>query len=369
MDIGLIMPSLDNGGVQKVIVNLSNGFARNGLKVNMIIGNAEGKTLHRIDERIKIYDFKKKARGDFKMLLSINKLRKYIKNNKNSIMIAAPGFSTAALIIANLTVRNKCKTILMVDNKLSLLKKKKLYHKISYYVYKLLYRFADCIVAAHDNARDDIINNINIEKEKVIRIYHPLVEKDLIEIRYHHPNINFYNDSNYIILSVGRLVKEKDFNNLIRAFKLLDIKNKKLIIVGEGEERETLEQLINELGLTEDVILYGYDNNPYRFMQNASLFVSSSKEEAFGNAIVEALSCKLKVVATDCDSGGPREILKDGNYGILCKPKDEIELKKAIEEAKRKEFDKEELKLRGLQFSTDNSIREYLKVIRRMINE
>ncbi len=368
MDVGLIMPSLENGGVQKVIVNLSNGFARNGLKVNMIVGNAEC-NMHFIDERIKIYDFKKKARGDYKMLLSINKLRSFIKNNKNSIMIAAPGFATAALIIANLTVKNKCKTILMVDNKLSLLKKKKLYHKVSYYIYKLLYRFADCIVAAHDNARDDIIKNIKISKEKVIKIYHPLVDKDLVEIKYHHPDKSFYNDNNYIILAVGRLVKEKNFSNLIKAFKLLNIKNKKLVIVGEGSERNTLEQLIKELELSDDVILYGYNNNPYRFMQNANLFVSSSKEEAFGNTIVEALSCKLKVVATDCDSGGPKEILNNGEYGILCKREDEIELKNAIEEAFKRDFDKEVLKQRGLQFSTDNSINEYFKIIRRMINE
>ena len=91
---------------------------------------------------------------------------------------------------------------------------------------------------------------------------------------------------------------------------------KRLMILGEGEERSTLEALVNGMGLDDDVALPGFVDNPYSYMRSAALFVLSSRWEGFGNVLAEAMACGTPVVSTDCPSG-PAEILENGRWGSL----------------------------------------------------
>ena len=86
--------------------------------------------------------------------------------------------------------------------------------------------------------------------------------------------------------------------------------------MGEGEERATLQGLINELELNDDVTLLGFKPNPIAYMKKATVFVLSSNWEGFGNVLVEAMACGTPVISTDCPSG-PSEILEDGKWGRL----------------------------------------------------
>ncbi len=119
------------------------------------------------------------------------------------------------------------------------------------------------------------------------------------------------------ILACSMLNKNKSLDILILSFNLIKNKVKEnLYIIGEGKERKNLENLIKKLNLEERVILLGIQKNPYIWMKNANLFVHSSKSEAFGMVLVEALVNKCIIVSTDCPTG-PREILEYGKYGIL----------------------------------------------------
>ena len=104
----------------------------------------------------------------------------------------------------------------------------------------------------------------------------------------------------------------------------------RLLILGEGKEREPLEELIQKLGLEKDVSLPGFVMNPYAYMARSSLFVLSSRWEGLPTVLIEALCCGTPVVSTDCPSG-PREILKDGQYGQLVPVGDVDALARAIE--------------------------------------
>ena len=114
-----------------------------------------------------------------------------------------------------------------------------------------------------------------------------------------------------IILSVGRLAPDKDFFTLLDAFRtvLRAECSYRLLILGEGKLRRVLEERVRSLGLEHHVSLPGWSDNPYAFMSRAALFVLSSRHEAFGNVLVEALACGCPAVATDCP--GPSEILGD----------------------------------------------------------
>ena len=135
----------------------------------------------------------------------------------------------------------------------------------------------------------------------------------------------------------------------------------KLVILGEGEQREYLDKMVLDLNLQDSVILKGFVTNPYKYMRSASVFVSSSKFEGFSLVIAEALAVGLPVVSTNCHSG-PSEILEDGRYGLLSPVADFKKLAMNIMEildANTVEKDKKERIQRAHDFSYQNIIPEF----------
>ena len=133
-----------------------------------------------------------------------------------------------------------------------------------------------------------------------------------------------------VVISVGRLAKQKNFPLLLKAFSLVvERVDACLIIVGEGSERAELEELINELGLKDRVDLPGYRENVHPYVARSDLFVLSSDFEGMPNALVEAIAVGVPVVSTDCLSG-PGEILQQGEGGLLVPVGDADALSDAI---------------------------------------
>jgi len=140
------------------------------------------------------------------------------------------------------------------------------------------------------------------------------------------------------LLSVGRLVHVKGFDLLIEAYAKSKAKDKlDLIILGEGELRSELQDLIDSKGLTEKVILKGSVDNPFAYYANAEFYVLSSRNEGFPNILIEALACSCPCIAFDCKTG-PNEIIVDGENGLLVAPENVPALTEAID---RVEKDKE----------------------------
>jgi glycosyltransferase involved in cell wall biosynthesis len=134
-----------------------------------------------------------------------------------------------------------------------------------------------------------------------------------------------------VLIAVGRLQIQKDYPTLLRAFAQVRQKRPvRLLILGEGKERPMLEELIKTLGVEEDVSLPGFVMNPFAYMARASLFVLSSRWEGLPTVLIEAMCCGTPVVSTDCPSG-PREILREGQYGQLVPVGEPTALARAIE--------------------------------------
>jgi glycosyltransferase involved in cell wall biosynthesis len=129
---------------------------------------------------------------------------------------------------------------------------------------------------------------------------------------------------------VGRLTWEKDFETYLRALaRVREHRPVRGIILGEGPQRPALQELSRTLGLDEDVRMPGFVTNPTAFMAHAAVFVMSSRTEGLPTVLIEALAAGAPVVSTDCPSG-PREVLRDGEFGTLVPVGDAEALASAI---------------------------------------
>ncbi len=145
------------------------------------------------------------------------------------------------------------------------------------------------------------------------------------------------------ILACSRLDKKsKDIPTLMKAFASSKVsEDKLLVVVGHGQQQEELEELIEKLNCKNKILLLGKKTNPYIWMKNCEYFVHSSKMEGFGMVLVEAMCFSKLVVASDC-SGGPREILRNGEAGILFETGNISELRKILDEIENNKIDIEE---------------------------
>ncbi len=171
----------------------------------------------------------------------------------------------------------------------------------------------------------------------------------------------FSDDGPPVILGVGRLVWEKDFSTLIDAFRHFRANRPyRLVILGDGPLRSTLEARIASFGLDDCVSLPGWVKNPFAFMARAALFVLSSRHEGLGNVLVEALACGCPAVSTDCP-GGPAEVL--GDPALLAPVGDAEALARVMRRALDEPANKAALRINAARFSVERSIDGYETLI------
>ena len=162
------------------------------------------------------------------------------------------------------------------------------------------------------------IINLNIVDEKKIKVlYDPIIEIEKIKSSCKQKNFNEHED---YYLAVGRLTKQKNFLFLCRAFNEFIIKNSsaKLLIAGDGEDKEKIQNYIKKNKLEKNIFLLGHVNNIYPLMLKAKLFILSSLWEDPGFVLIEAIFCRTQILTSDCRTG-PEELIKHNVNGFVYK--------------------------------------------------
>ncbi len=196
---------------------------------------------------------------------------------------------------------------------------------------RLLYPKASAIVAVSDGVADDLSQWLDLPRACITVLPNPIVEARMLGLAAQTPRHPWLvRPDAPVILAAGRLTPQKGFDTLLHAFALARRERRlRLLILGEGEQRASLQSLADTLGIAGDVALPGFDANPFASMRAASLFVLSSRYEGLPGTLIQAMACGTRVVATDCPSG-PREILEAGRWGRLVPVGDPAALAAAI---------------------------------------
>lgn len=196
-------------------------------------------------------------------------------------------------------------------------------------IFSFFCKYANGLIVASDGMKEECIRHLHAPARK-IKVVPNSVDTNDIRIKAEEDiNINIPQDA-FIISTSGRIEREKNLPFLLEAF--CEIRKKesvKLLVLGDGSERQNLERFSEGLGIAEHVIFAGYQKNPYKFIQRSDMFVHTCLFEGFGNAIIEAMACRVPVVALDCPYG-PASIITNGEDGLLVKMNDKDALIMAI---------------------------------------
>jgi len=360
VDVSLFVPSLRGGGAERAMVTLANGFAERGLKVDLVLARAEGSYLSEVSPDVRVVNLQSS-----RVSASLPGLVRYLRKVRPEAMLSALNHANVIAVIARMLAGTNVRLIVSEHSNLSMSSSRpqNWRSRLVPLLMRSMYHRAAGVVAVSRGVADDLAKTINFPRDQITVIYNPVVTPELIEkSRVSLEHLWLKEGKPPVILGVGRLTPAKDFVTLIRAFAQVRAQREcHLVILGEGELRAELEQLVTSLGIAESVQLPGFTENPFVWMNRVQLFVLSSRWEGLPTVLIEAMACGTAVVSTDCPSG-PDEILERGKWGKLVSVGDVEALAETIL-ANLKNTDTTASVKRAMSFNVENAVNEYLKIL------
>ncbi len=354
--ITLFIPNLGGGGAERVICNLANFIVLNkDLSAEILLMNADFPIKYYVHPSVTI-----KYLNCSRTLFSLPKLVFYLKNNRQNIFLSSLTHANIVSIVAGLIVGSLDKIFVSEHALFDLTLDASLKDRVIRFLVKVLYPKANKVIAVSDIVKERLIEISQISPDKILRIYNPLVLMQDEKKSFENPKHKVMGlGKASVIISAGRFCSEKDFITLLKAMKIvISTKNQaKLILLGDGPDRELIFNTVNLLGLSEHVEMPGFSSDIHSCLVGSDLFVLSSPRESFGNVLIEAMALNIPVISTDC--GGPREILENGLWGALVPIGDY----RAMADAIIKSLDSNNIlntKDRVKEFSISKQANEYL---------
>ena len=349
------------GGVERMIASLIRGFVALGQTVDLVLVRAEGPHLARIPPEARRVHL-----GANHGLTALPALARYLRQRRPAALLAAKDRAGRVAVLARALAGTDTRIVLRLGTNLStaMAGRSALERGLRYWPIRRLYPRLDGIIAVSQGVADDTAHIARIPAGTIQVIRNPVITPELLTqaaLPCTHPW--FQPGLPPVILGVGRLQRQKDFPTLIRAFAQVRRERPcRLVILGDGNGRTGLRELIDELRLTGEVDLPGFQANPYAFMARAALFVLSSAWEGSPNALTEALALGTPVVSTDCPSG-PSELLDGGRYGPLVPVGDAPALAAAMTATLDRHLPADTLKAAVSEYNQETSARRYLAAL------
>lgn len=321
-----ILPDLEAGGAERIITTIANHLPREKFEPKILLLRKEGAYLEILKDDVEVIDMNvQRIRNS--LLPILNEIRK----RKPEIVFCGFG-EVNAYISFFIKMFPKTKFIARETNVVS----KHVTRKDIRFFYKFYNNFHK-IICQSDDMQEDLADNFNIKKEKIVKINNP-VDFDFIDGKLTESTKpeSFKNGFKNIV-AIGNLSPRKGFDNLLKVFTYLKDEKILLHILGDGKEREQLHQMKNDFEL-ENVIFHGQQKNPYQFLKFADLFILSSRYEGFPNVLLEAGACGTYSLGNHCP-GGISEIIQPGINGEISEIANHAEFARKVVEVLSKNHD------------------------------
>ncbi len=356
--IAFLLRDAGEGGAERSSLRLANGLARKGADVTLLLLRSRGPLLNSIAPAVRTVDL----RGAF--------LRLLIELRACPVDFLLPVYTSMRALLAKRVLGGPFRVVLSQRNMFTM-DRGPVQTRLRFLRCRLLYPLASACVCISRGVADEMRALRLLPQGRIHVIYNPVVTEALLEqARAPVPHPWMAPGEPPVVLGAGRLGDQKDFATFVRAFALTarERPDLRLVILGEGRQRGTLERLIADLGLSGRALLPGYDPNPYAWMSRAAVFALTSRFEGFGNVVAEALACGCNVVATDCPSG-PAEILDDGRCGRLARVGDPEDVARALGEALSHPMPPHALRERAAFFSEERAAAAWLELLESLASD
>ena len=336
---GIFLPSLDHGGAERVMLNVAHGLANEpNTTVDLVLVSKSGAYLEQVQDTVNIVDL---AGG--RIATSPWPLYQYLRSSRPDAVVSALDPANLVLSVVSRLPGTSSRSVVtehcdfssaLANAKTSTRLTTRVLSAVLPRLIRGIYPLADDIVAVSQGVADDLADVTGLKRPTISVIGNPVITPEVRRKAAERPTHPWFSDGGApIVLGVGRLSYQKNFALLIDAVaKARSQRPVRLMILGEGEDRDALVQRADEAGLGDDFALPGFDPNPYAAMANAAVFALSSRFEGLPTVLIEALYCGTSVVSTNCPAG-PEEILRGGEFGRLVPVDEPDPLAHAILEA------------------------------------
>jgi glycosyltransferase involved in cell wall biosynthesis len=392
--IALILPALTAGGVERSTFSLAAGLLARGLAVDLVVYKPDGPMRAELPTSIRVVPLRAcsslMARlhalaadpvGIGVMLLPVLAVRRvpnayrylpalveYLRTTRPAALITAFPFENLLGVAARRLAGTDTRLIVTERNTTTRSTREGTKRKRRFLPSLLLrqYPMADAVVAVSDGVADGLATTTGLSRHRITTIYNPVVSQDMpAKAAEPAPHPWLEPGQPPVVMGLGRLVPQKDFPTLIRAFARVRAERPaRLLIVGPGsaDAQAELRALATALGCDEDTDLPGLTLNPFAYLARAGVFVLSSLHEGLPGVLIQALACGCPAVSTDCPSG-PAEILDGGRYGTLVPVGDDAAMAEAILATLAHPPERSVLAARGAEFSVDRAVERYLELL------
>ena len=305
-----------------------------------------------------------KSRLSYALIFALTffKLLNLINKEKPDYIIAH--LLTSLPIFLTLIIKNKTKVIIRISGlpKLNLVR----------YIFWKLFSKKIYRVTCPTTLTYEYLKKINIfDQNKLFVLRDPVIQLHEFLKKKNEKIEDLKIEKNNLIISIGRLTRQKNLILLIRAFKKILIKypNYHLLLLGEGEQKKLLTEETKKLKIQERISFLGYQKNVYKYLLNSDCFILTSLWEDPGFVILEAALSNTLIISSNCPNG-PNEILSNGQNGFLFQNNNLSDLLNKFDEFKnltedelnkKKLFAKKQIKI-FTQFAHFKSLRNIINL-------
>ncbi len=318
------LPHMRPGGAERVTAILAGWLVERGWRAGLVLNRAEGALLDTLHPAVAVHDL-----GAARTAAAVTPLLRTLMAARTDIVVGMLPYCSVSLLLARLAGATAARTVVAEHGVLSAETAESRSPRLIRALIRTTYSRSDALVAVSRGAARDMAALAGVPPSRVAVIHNPVAgDADTAPPRPDDPW--FAAGEPPVLVAAGRLVPLKGFDTLLQAVALLRGRLPvRLVILGEGPERNRLLALRDRLDLAAHVRLPGHVADPAGYMAAAAAVVVSSVREGFGNVLVEAMALGTPVVSTDCPHG-PGELLEGGRLGPLVPVGDAAALAGAI---------------------------------------